>query len=361
MNENNYMLIAVEYLNVGDRVNSDVYVKYQKPLLMIREGQVLTLNMLNSLHRSLKGGRNVYVSADYYYELLKNGVPKSLQQVAFEQSVGYDTAKKETDGMLYYLKTTGVVSAEMAQNLSENLSQKISTLDAATIIQCINGKNNIDEYLCTHSTNVALLNGLMGKWLGLPPVEVDLLITAGLLHDVGKSEIPPEILDAPRKLTEEEFETMKMHSIYSYELLVKNPKIDPLVVTAARSHHEKMNGKGYPDGLSGDLIPLFARITAISDVYDAMVSSRCYKSAQSPFNVLHELSIGRFSDLDYNLIARFLEMMPSELVGKTVFMSDGTVAVVQHVDPKKWKYPIVVRDDEVVRTDDELYCESIVI
>ncbi len=355
------MPIAIEYLNVGVTATSDIYVKYRKPLLMIRKGTRLTAKMLDSLYRTSSGGRNIYVAPNYYYELLSNGVPETLRQEHFERSIGYDVAKKETDGLLDYLKNTGTVHAKQSAEISHNLSEKVSTVEAATILQCINGKNSVDEYLCTHSTNVALLNGLMGKWMKLPQQEIDMLVTCGLLHDVGKTEVPPEILNAPRKLTAEEFKIMQMHSVYSYNMLSKNPDIDPMVAAIARSHHEKINGKGYPDGLIGEHIPLYAKITAISDVYDAMVSSRCYKAAHSPFIVLYELSVGKFSDLDFELIELFLKNMPSELIGRSVLMSDGTIAKVKHIDSNKWKYPIVEREGEVIATTDEFYCESLVL
>ncbi len=361
MNKDDLVPIAMEYLEKGTTAKSDIYVKYKKPLLMVKGGTVLTARMIDSFHRSASGGRNVYVGRNYYYDLLSHGIPQQLRQEHFERSVGYDIAKKETDSLLHYLKSTGVVPTEQAKKLSSNLSEKISTLDAAKIIQCVNGRNNVDEYLCTHSTNVALLNGLMAKWLGLPQYEIDLLVTVGLLHDIGKTEIPHDILNAPRKLTENEFEIMKKHSVFSYEMLLKNTDIDPLVASAARSHHEKMNGSGYPDGLAGEDIPLYARITSISDVYDAMVSSRCYKKAHSPFAVLNELSIGKFSDLDFDLIDQFLDMMPAELEGRSVLLSDGAIAKVKHIDRSKFLYPIVERDGDVITTSDDNYCTAVVI
>ncbi len=361
MNKDELVPIAMEYLAQGTTAKSDIYVKYKKPLLMVRSGTLLTARMIDSFHRSASGGRNVYVGRNYYYDLLNHGIPQQLRQEHFERSVGYDVVKKDTDSLLHYLKTTGVVPAERSRRLSQNLSNKISVLDAATIIQCVNGRNNVDEYLCTHSTNVALLNGLMAKWLDMPQYEIDLLVTCGLLHDIGKTEIPHDILNAPRKLTEQEFEIIKQHSVYSYEMLLKNTEIDPLVASAARSHHEKMNGSGYPDGLAGEDIPLYARITSISDVYDAMVSSRCYKDAHSPFIVLNELSIGKFSDLDFDLIDHFLDMMPKELEGRSVLLSDGTIATVKHIDRKKFLYPIVERDGDVVMTSDDVYCKTLVL
>lgn len=112
------------------------------------------------------------------------------------------------------------------------------------IFQCINAPNPIDEYLRRHSVNVGLLNSLQGRWLGLPSQDVDRLVLAGLVHDVGKTQIPAAILNAPRRLSISEFEVVKMHPIYSYELL----GADRHFSKAARHHHEKWRSTARSSG-----------------------------------------------------------------------------------------------------------------
>ncbi len=356
------MPIAVEYINVGDVAKSDIYVKYRDPLLMIKGGVFINERMLRSLAgRDESKSRNIYVEPKYYYELLNKGVPASLRQEQFEKDIGYDVDKQEMGTLIDYLKESNILDVDKAMELSDNLSEKVTMLDAATIMQCINGKNKVDEYLRTHSTNVSMLNGLMGRWMDLPEEEIDLLVICGLLHDIGKTKVPAEILNAPRKLTPEEFEQIKMHSIHSYNILSECADINPMIATIARSHHEKMNGTGYPDGLTGEVIPLYAKITAISDVYDAMISTRCYKDANSPFLILDQLANDKFSDLDFDLIGLFLKKMPEEMIGKSVLLSNGSIGKVKYIDVHKWKYPIIEVDGQVVPTTDDLYCISITI
>ncbi len=353
--------IAVEYLSVGTIAGGDVYLKYRDPLLMIKKGTFVSDRMMNSLVGSSNGSRNIYVEPKFYYQLLKNGVPEELRQEQFEKEIGYDVSKQKMGTLIDILHDNNMLDTAQAMDLSSDLSDKVTHLDAATIIQCINGKNAVDEYLLSHSTNVSMLNGLMGKWLDLPDEEIDLLVTCGLLHDIGKTKVSSEILNAPRKLTPEEFEEMKKHSIYSYNIISESSGIPPIVATVARSHHEKMNGTGYPDNLPGELIPLYSRITAISDVYDAMISTRCYKEAASPFTILGQLSSGKFSDLDYKLIGLFLERMPGEMLGKSVLLNNGSIGVVKHIDVNNWNYPIIEVDGAVVSTTDELYCLSVTL
>lgn len=120
---------------------------------------------------------------------------------------------------------------------------------------------------------------------------------AGLLHDIGKVKIPDQILNAPRKLTPEEVATVKHHPIYSDEMLPAD--CDEKVRSAVRHHHEKLCG-GYPDNLGQEQISLFARITAISDIYDTMVSRRSYKSSVIAFQVLGLLMEGHLQELTRN-------------------------------------------------------------
>jgi len=200
----------------------------------------------------------------------------------------------------------------------------------------------------------------MGRWLNLPPEEVSLLVIGGLMHDIGKTMVPQDILNVQRKLTAEEFEIIKKHANYSHHLISQNNKFSEKVCQTALHHHEKMNGSGYPDKLVADEIPYHARITSIADIYDAMVSKRTYKNANSPFKILADLAEQKFSDLDMKLVGRFTSMMPFELVGKSVLMSDGSVATVKHVDPEDMEFPYVGVDADIFKTNKKLYCVSMI-
>jgi HD-GYP domain-containing protein (c-di-GMP phosphodiesterase class II) len=201
----------------------------------------------------------------------------------------------------------------------------------------------------------------MGKWLSLSADDISNLVIAGLVHDLGKTRVPPEILNSPNRLSDEEFAKIKKHSEFSYEMLSGNSHFNDIVRDAARHHHEKMNGSGYPDGLKADEISIYARITSISDVYDAMVSKRCYKDPHSPFAVLNQLKEEQFWGLDIQLVNMFAEQMPRELLGKSVLMSNGMAAVIKHVHDNNIEYPVVEMNGEIVNTNKDLYCVSMII
>lgn len=129
-----------------------------------------------------------------------------------------------------------------------------------------------------HIMRVSGYSELLARKLGQGPRFVNKIRRYASLHDVGKVGVPDDLLKKPGPLTPEEFEEMKLHTVLGYELL-ELARSDPMAKNIALSHHEKFNGKGYPNGLSGQDIPMEARIVAVADVFDALVTKRCYKNA----------------------------------------------------------------------------------
>ena len=358
-NMQGYKFISLNYLYEGLMLDKDIYDSSGN-LTLLTKNTVLTQNHIQRL-KQLKGlNQNIRVSMSLHKKLLENGLPHIFEQKFLEEKVGYSHAYSETADMFRNVETSGDVSYEEASDLSESLETTLESIDPALIFQCINGYNDVDEYVYRHSINVALINGLMGKWLKVAPEDISSLVLGGLMHDIGKTQLPQDILNAQRKLTAEEFEIIKKHSEYSYDLISKNKDFNERIRETALYHHEKMNGNGYPRGLVADNIPYFARITSISDVYDAMVSKRCYKKANSPFMILANLADQKFSELDMRLVELFSRMMPYELVGKTVLMEDGSCARVRHVDLDDLEYPYVEIDTNIFKVSDDNQCVSMV-
>jgi HD-GYP domain-containing protein (c-di-GMP phosphodiesterase class II) len=146
-----------------------------------------------------------------------------------------------------------------------------------------------------------------------------------------------------------------MHTTYAYQLLDGFPEN---VRRGTRLHHEKMNGSGYPDRVSEGKIPLEARVTAISDIYDAMVSRRSYKNPANPFSIIAKLTELQGSDLDPLLVTIFNQHMPLELLNKPVNMSDGSIGVVRDIEPDDPEYPLVEINGRIIKSSEHLYCTS---
>ncbi|HEX6738587.1 MAG TPA: HD-GYP domain-containing protein, partial [Vicinamibacteria bacterium] len=142
-----------------------------------------------------------------------------------------------------------------------------------------------DPYTRGHSERVATYSAALGEASGLGPEDVVNLRRAGLLHDIGKIGIPLEYLNKPGKLTTEEYEVVKLHPAIGYDICLPLRTMAPLV-KLIRGHHERLDGRGYPDGLSGDAIPTSLRCLTVADVYDALTSDRPYRKAMPAASAL---------------------------------------------------------------------------
>jgi putative nucleotidyltransferase with HDIG domain len=168
-----------------------------------------------------------------------------------------------------------------------------------------------DSYTHGHSARVSQLSVLIGKAIGLSKEQLEDLEVACLFHDVGKIKTPDSILLKPGKLTQSEYEEMKRHTEYGASILSKAPSLTRYI-PAVRHHHERQDGKGYPDGLSGEAIPLFASIIAIADTFDAMTSTRPYRMAFSTDTALQEILRVAGTQLRADLVAVFVGIIDKD-------------------------------------------------
>ena len=203
---------------------------------------------------------------------------------------------------------------------------------------------NQDEYTFQHSVNVSIIAGIIGKWMGYKGTELRQLVLTGLLHDIGKTQVPLDILNKPGKLTASEMTVMKRHTAFGYDLL-KKTDVAPHVIMGALQHHERNDGTGYPLRVSRDKIHEFARITAVADLYDAMTSNRVYQQKRTPFVVVETLSHEMFTALDPEICLTFLENIRSYLMGGTVLLSNGQEGEVVFLDTFSLDHMVLVTPD----------------
>ncbi|MBI2300396.1 MAG: HD-GYP domain-containing protein, partial [Armatimonadetes bacterium] len=172
-----------------------------------------------------------------------------------------------------------------------------------------------DPYTRGHSERVATYSRLIGIELGLPPDEVEVIFYAGLLHDVGKIGIRDAILLKEGGLTDEEFGVMKSHPVKSAEIIYPVKQLRR-VLPGLRHHHERFSARGYPDGLHEHEIPLMARIIGVADTYDAMTSSRPYRSARPRRVALEELAKNRGLQFDPECVNAFLRLVARDVIAE---------------------------------------------
>ena len=216
---------------------------------------------------------------------------------------GPDTAASNID-----IKLLGATAAHMAiflenATLYDNLNAMfLGTLEALTA--SIDAK---DRYTCGHSRRVAHLTQALAQAIGLDEYTVSRCNIAGLVHDVGKIGVPEAVLVKPGKLDAQEFAWIRKHPEIGYRILKDIPQLDD-ILPGVLYHHERWDGKGYPQGLAGESIPLVARLIGLADSFDAMSSNRTYRSALSRAQVLGEIEKCAGSQFDAELARAFLKL-----------------------------------------------------
>ncbi|MGP1569431.1 MAG: HD-GYP domain-containing protein [Eubacteriales bacterium] len=185
-----------------------------------------------------------------------------------------------------------------------------------------------DAYTYSHSINVATLCTLIGLQLGYSLFSLKELALAGLMHDLGKLDIPLNVLNKPSPLNSFEFDIMKKHPELGVKKIQNSMRISSTVISGIASHHEKFDGSGYPQGLEGCNIPLCARIIAVADVFDALTTSRVYRAAMTTKDTLDYMASCSGSHFDPYLIDAFFKTVSVYPVGVMVRLSDASIAVV---------------------------------
>lgn len=216
---------------------------------------------------------------------------------------------------------------------------------------------NSDAYTAEHSLRVSILSIALGKELGLPTYQLEQIGLCGMLHDVGKIKIPNEILNKPGKLTDEERCIMQSHAAQGRKLLMSNQQIVPATVDVAYSHHERLDGKGYPRGLDASKIPYFAKIIAVADSYDAINSDRVYSKGQSSLASLCLLLEAVGSHFDEHIVDCFTRMIGIYPPGEIVEMTNGEVGIIIGCYPGNKLKPKVLR---VLDADKNACPESVI-
>jgi HD-GYP domain-containing protein (c-di-GMP phosphodiesterase class II) len=217
--------------------------------------------------------------------------------------------------------------------------------DAGDLFRQMRLMKEKDDYLFTHSVNVALLCILMGRWLKCAPETIKELGEAGLLHDIGKVFIEDSILNKPAKLSDNEYEEMKKHTLMGYNLLAQYEWISSNIANAALMHHERADGSGYPMGTKGYSKNLCVSVVAVADVYDAVTSTRVYSSKRSPYTAADILWQESFGKLNPRISKIFYDKITSFYIGNEVLLSNDKTGIVIYVDPSQPTRPIVMAGD----------------
>lgn len=315
-----------------------------------------------------KGVNGVYISEGeedpeeisiplYTQEVIKKNRVEDRAKVKLSESV----RQRVGEGIQYLYNNTAENNfTEAANNITNELMSAIFENDAIAVD--IGMLKVSDEYTFKHSVDVATMAMVIGKQYGLSKDQIREIGITGLLHDVGKSKIPNELLNKPGRLDDDEFALMKQHSLFGFQILKEKDSFSEGILRGVLQHHEKINGEGYPLGVEAGKIHPYAKIISVADIYDALVTERSYKSAFSKRDAV-EMIMAMTRDLDMKAMTSFLESVILYSVDSIVQLSNGEKAKVVENNLKYLLRPKVVgiQSGKVYDLAEDIKCANIII
>ncbi len=256
----------------------------------------------------------------------------------------YKSSRRITKTILESIALRGMINTEEAKAVVDDCVQSVIRNPDALI--WMSRVREMDDYTAEHSMNVCIYAISFGRHLGFDNQALQHLGLCGLLHDVGKMRVPIEVLNKPSKLTDKEFNMIKAHTVHGRNLLMSSPGMLPAAVDVAYSHHERMDGTGYPRKIKANGTSTFSRIIAIVDAYDAMTADRCYAPAIPTTDALNTIFKDRGTHFDEHLSIQFIRCIGIFPAGTLVELANGMVGIVLAKNLKYSRLPklIIVLD-----------------
>jgi len=256
----------------------------------------------------------------------KTEAPVSFQVELIAAKKLHTKTKEAVVSMFSDVRMGNALKLDDALSLVDEINQSIARNSSALV--SLSRLKNADDYTYLHSVAVCVLMMALGRQLGLEGKVLKQVGIAGLMHDFGKVFIPNGVLNKPGKLTEEEFNIVKMHPLKGWEFLKNSNEVNDLTLDVCRHHHERVDGKGYPDKLSGEALTLFARMGAICDVYDAITSNRCYKKGWEPAESIRKMAEWKDGHFDEAIFHAFVKTVGIYPTGTLLKLKSGRLGVV---------------------------------
>lgn len=319
--------LALSQDTIGQVVAKTVYAQDGRALL--KAGTVLSENLQASLRRW--GYEHVYVQDELFPDL-----PPDID-IGDETRVVATASLREA---VVSVARSSVVNVDPLRNAVEGIIADV--LEDPQSLYYLSSIKSADDITFHHSINVTVVSLLLGQSQHLSRDHLLKLGLGAMLHDIGKTLIPEAILTKPDKLTPEEYELAKQHALLGYQLLHRQASVlTPLSTNVALSHHERLDGSGYPRQIRGDEIHLFSKIVAVADVWDALVSHRLYKTEWSPYEAANYFQKDHGNQFHPEIVGHLLRRMALFPIGSLVRLSDNRLGVVTSQNPADAHHPFV--------------------
>jgi HD-GYP domain-containing protein (c-di-GMP phosphodiesterase class II) len=324
------MRIPIIDARKGMRVAQNIYGKEGEVLL--RVGSELSEGLIESLRKRgvfaievEEENKSYAVEEDEKVDIISRELRSEAEEIVM------DTWNAALEGKSFSMSKIKQVVEEV---MDELLTKDYAFLKLADI-------RALDEYTFAHSVNVCVLSLLLGIIKNYSENRLYELGVGALLHDLGKTIIPPEILNKPGPLNNEEMAIVRKHPAYGFSLLCQEPDIAFGLALIAYQHHERCNGGGYPRGLVQGEIHEFAQIVAIVDVYDALTSDRPYRKSLLPYEAVETLVAMSAQELNFSIVKIFLENVDIYPVGSIVELNDHSTGIIVSVDKSLPVRPLI--------------------
>ncbi|AIQ67979.1 HD-GYP domain-containing protein [Paenibacillus graminis] len=323
------MRVHVTDLKPGDYLKMDTFSS--RGLHVLPKGAQLQIEEIAKL---MQHGVD-YVDIEAIQE---EPVPSSRSSVIQSASRNFDTMIDGFESVYMEALTKGSFNQSVVDDI---LQPSLDSLDKhKDVVSLLLLLDREDNYTYNHSLQVGMLSYYIATWLGYSKKECYEIGRAGYLIDIGKCRISPDILNKPGKLTAAEFDEVKLHTIYGYEI-IRNSMDDPYTALVALQHHERDDGSGYPHNLTKDDIHPYSQIAAVADIYSAMTSQRIYQSKQELISVLREINTLSFGKLNGKPVQALIQHLMPNFIGKRVLLSTGDMGVIIMNNPLDVFRPLI--------------------
>lgn len=310
--------VPIALLKPGMKLGHTLYTSSGQ--ILINHGVTLNNHYIDSLKKL--GIAAIYIIDDFYPEFYVQDVIDEntrIEAIKLTKKIlqGSSSSKSPLDKALMSeaRSTIGCI----IEQLVENPSLMVNLIDI----------RSLDDYLFAHSVNVCVLSLITGVSMGFNKSKLYDLGIGALLHDIGKTLIPPVILNKPGSLSTDEYTVIKRHPEYGYTILTsEESSIKKSAALIALQHHERYNGEGYPKGIQSGSINELSQIVGVADVYDAMTADRVYRKAHPPHEAYEMLAGSGDFYFDYDIVRAFLSNVAAYPVGSVVRLSSNETALV---------------------------------
>ena len=317
--------LSTTILKIGEPSPLDLFNR--QGILLLSKDKPITLTIQELLLK-----RQVYTLK---YDLDKSQVPHETYKFPpskYQAIVGY---------VREVFEDTCIISTFGLQKAFSVVDKIINELEGNSKVYIdLNEFRKLDNYTYIHSVNVAILATLIGLHMGLTGQKLRDLTLGAMLHDIGKSAIPVEILNKLSNLTLAELEVIRKHPVLGEEM-IKKTNVSDEVLSCIRHHHERWNGMGYPEGVRQREIPLNAQIVAVSDVFDALVGDRPYRKGLPPYHALEIIIAGSSEEFNEDIVKNFKQCLVLYPPGSIVTLDTGEIGTVIGVHQNYPSRPII--------------------